>query len=430
MADTSAWLVDEVLPEVPVRQWVLSVPWPVRFALARDAKLLTKALGIFVGELFRDLRRRIGASKARRPGIPNRRGDCGAVTGVQRFGGALNLNVHFHTIVLDGVYVRGRDGETVFRAAPRLTEEDVARVLGRVRTRIDGMLRKAGALSEESEPVELEPLDLFQVASVRGRVAISDTPKAVAVMGGDGLRRGRKKRRLCADNEGYNLQAAVRMRAGNREGLETLCRYVLRPSFAAERLEQLPDRRIAYGFRRRWEDGSSHVIFTPMELMEKLAALIPPPWHHVVRYHGVLAPHAEKRKKVVKGVKAVGTDGAEVAPAAPAAVATEFVAPTATEVSTGTPGSTASATEPSLKPTPPTDPVLLDRIPGGDRGSAGNVADLRSGGPVDVTSARAGAPVAIQRGACPFGGRGNLESGACACRRDVLRWGRRRKRRR
>jgi len=95
MADTAAHLVDRVLPEVPLRQWVLSLPFALRYRLAYDARLAGDVLGLFVRAVFAALRRR-----ARRQwGV--RRGLCGAVTCVQRFGAALNLNVHFHSLVLD-----------------------------------------------------------------------------------------------------------------------------------------------------------------------------------------------------------------------------------------------------------------------------------------------------------------------------------------
>ncbi len=58
MADTAAHLVDHVIPYVPLRQWVLSLPRKIRYILARDAKLLSRTLRIFVSEIFRDLRRR------------------------------------------------------------------------------------------------------------------------------------------------------------------------------------------------------------------------------------------------------------------------------------------------------------------------------------------------------------------------------------
>ena len=50
-----------------------------------------------------------------------------------------------------------------------------------------------------------------------------------------------------------------------------------------------------------WANGATHVIFDPLELLEKLAALVPPPRFHMVRYHGVLAPAAKWRFRIVPG---------------------------------------------------------------------------------------------------------------------------------
>jgi hypothetical protein len=101
MADTAAHLVDWVFPEVPIRQWVLSLPIALRYRLAYDARLVRDVLPIFVQAVFGSLRRRAGFATS------NRKVRCGAVTFVQRFGDALNLNVHFHMLALDGIYYLG-----------------------------------------------------------------------------------------------------------------------------------------------------------------------------------------------------------------------------------------------------------------------------------------------------------------------------------
>ena len=85
MADTAAHLVDRVLPRVPVRQWVLSLPYTLRYHMAYDARLTSAILQIFVRRMFASLRNRARI----RWSIKNPQ--CGAVTLVQRFGGALNL---------------------------------------------------------------------------------------------------------------------------------------------------------------------------------------------------------------------------------------------------------------------------------------------------------------------------------------------------
>ena len=122
MADTAAHLVDRVLPEVPVRQWVLSLPFALRYRLAYDAKLTSAVLGVFVRAVFASLRDR--AKKHWQLAG----GQCGAVTFVQRFGGALNLNVHFHSLLLDGVYGEGPDGNPRFHPLPPPSDAEVGRV--------------------------------------------------------------------------------------------------------------------------------------------------------------------------------------------------------------------------------------------------------------------------------------------------------------
>jgi len=98
MADTAAHLIDRVLPEVPVRQWVLTLPYPLRYRCAWNARLTTEVLRAFLRAVFADQRRRA------RKLFGIRKGKCGSVTFIQRFGSALNLTPHFHTLVLDGFY--------------------------------------------------------------------------------------------------------------------------------------------------------------------------------------------------------------------------------------------------------------------------------------------------------------------------------------
>ena len=133
MADTAAHLVDRVLPEAPVRQWVLTLPYPLRYRCAYDAKLTSDVLRAFIRALFAELRRR-----ARRQwGV--RAEQCGAVTFIQRFGSALNVNVHFHTLALDGVYTYavGQGQPTRFLPLPPPEADEVARVLAGAARRIE-----------------------------------------------------------------------------------------------------------------------------------------------------------------------------------------------------------------------------------------------------------------------------------------------------
>ena len=101
MAERAAHLVDHVFPDVPVRQWVLSLPYRLRYRLAWDHDLCRAVVAVFMQAVLGWLRRR-----AQLDDVADGRG--GAVAVLQRFGGALNLNVHIHALVLDGVCAKDR----------------------------------------------------------------------------------------------------------------------------------------------------------------------------------------------------------------------------------------------------------------------------------------------------------------------------------
>ena len=302
MADTAAHLVDRVLPEAPVRQWVLSLPHALRYRLAFDAELCGAALNVFIRSVFVSLRRRARA----RFGEQARGARCGAVTFVQRFGDALNLNVHFHSLILDGVYLRTLDGSAQLRALPPPTDAEVERVAVSIARRLVRLLERRGLLAgspDETDPLARDGSVLGELyaASIRHRAA--NGPRAgrrVARVGdrvtADDLEPPRSKR--CAMINGVSLHANVAVPARDRKRLERLCRYVARPPVSTARLAAQPDGRLRYQLKRRWRDGTTHVVFEPSELLERLVALIPPPHAHQVRYHGVLAPAAANRAAI------------------------------------------------------------------------------------------------------------------------------------
>jgi Transposase zinc-binding domain/Putative transposase len=102
MVESAAHLVEHVIPHVPVRQWVLSLPIPLRILFATQPQLLTP--------LLRLIHRLIARFLIQQAGLKGGDAHTGAVTLIQRFGSAANLNIHLHCLVLDGVY---RSGESV-----------------------------------------------------------------------------------------------------------------------------------------------------------------------------------------------------------------------------------------------------------------------------------------------------------------------------
>ena len=94
----------------------------------------------------------------------------------------------------------------------------------------------------------------------------------------------------CVTVGGLSVHAEVGVPARDRRRLQRLCRYTGRPPVATQRLSRLGEGRLLYRLKRRWRDGTTHVVLEPLELLEKLAALVPPPRIHQVRYHGILGP--------------------------------------------------------------------------------------------------------------------------------------------
>ena len=99
---------------------------------------------------------------------------------------------------------------------------------------------------------------------------------------------------------GFDLQANVAVPASDRARLEQLCRYLLRPAVAQDRLRLLDDGRIVLTLKTAWADGTRAMVFEPLELLEKLAALTPRPRINLVLYHGVLARIAARVQRLLQ----------------------------------------------------------------------------------------------------------------------------------
>ena len=288
MCNEAAHLIDRVLPNVPVRQWVLSLPFELRRLAAFRADVLTVLSRAFVEEIFR-------ATSAR-----SRHVEGGAVTFVQRFGGSLNLNVHFHVLVLDGAYVRTA-GAVRFREHPAPSREQIEQVARRVHARAVRWLKRNGLLRGKPEDGSNEregatALDACATLALRGAGLVSrDDPSERPPS--DPLE-ARAPKRFSAVFEGFDVHAAVRVEADDDAGRERLVRYCARPALALDRLSLSRAGRVVY--RVKYARGNkTHRIMEPVEFLARLAALIPPPRYPLVRYHGVLAPHSAWRKSVV-----------------------------------------------------------------------------------------------------------------------------------
>ena len=295
MNQTAANLIDKVLPAVPVRQWVLSFPMPLRFWLARRPALRKVVLGIFVRVVFSWARHQARLAGHEDP-------QFGAVCFHQMFGSSLNLNLHFHLLALDGYYSRASPrGELQFRPTPAPTTEDIQRLVNTIRRRVTRALVRRGFFDSSDEEPEEDALFAIQAASSAHRVAMGTRAGRKVRKLKYGSQRSRKLPRLCAESGYFNLHAAVRIDAQDRVGLERLCRYVTRPPLSHSRLRQRDDGLLSLRLKTQWSDGTSHIVLSELELVEKLAAIVPTPRANLVTYHGVLASAAKCRSQVVPG---------------------------------------------------------------------------------------------------------------------------------
>ena len=267
MVEVAAHLSDEVFPPLPVRQWVFSLPKRLRPFLPRDSALVTAVLRVLLRAIRALLRERCPDAPAH--------AQLGAVSFPHRFGSALNPHFHFHLVVLDGIFSEDPRGTLHFHPARDLGTRDLQRLQQTLRRRTLRLFLRRGLLEEPT----VQNMLTWQAAG------------------------------------GFSLDASVRIAARDHAGRERLLRYCARPPFALERLhiERIlpssssadtaaaagPIRHVLYRPARPTPDGRTLLVLSPIEFLAALARLIPPPRVHRHRYHGVLAPHAALRRRVI-----------------------------------------------------------------------------------------------------------------------------------
>ncbi|MCH7530511.1 MAG: transposase [Gemmatimonadetes bacterium] len=238
MVETAAHLVDHVLPPLPVRQWVLSVPKRLRPFLHHNPAIAGAVLRIFLRAIRTTLRH---ASPGAGPGA-----QIGAISFLHRFGSSLNAHFHFHVCVIDGVFSEDPEGSVQFHEATHLTASDWDELQQTVRHRV---------------------LRYFHCHGLLERHVTDDMLNWQA-------------------SGGFSIDASVHIPARDRAGgLERLLRYCARPPFALERLEATGDgasggEHIIYRLAHPAPGGTTALSLTPLEFLERLALLIHPPRIH------------------------------------------------------------------------------------------------------------------------------------------------------
>ena len=295
MVETAAHLTDHVFPRLPVRQWVLSVPKRLRYFLQRDGAVLNMVLRIFLRVIAQSLQScSPGAAQVDKATL-----HIGAVAFIHRFGSSLNGHVHFHVCVVDGVFeavagegegdadadVQASPPGVVFHPASAINAPAVVQVQADLRKRI------------------------LRAFVARGLLESCDA-----------------KDMLAYQHSGFSVDAGVCIESHDRAALERLLRYCARPPFSMERLRKEGVALVYRCAKQRSEPTSDkrgakvdELHLTPLELIERIAALVPPPRTHRHRYFGVLAPNSPLRAAVVAMAVAAS---AQATPAQPAQTGT------------------------------------------------------------------------------------------------------------
>jgi len=255
--------------------------------------------------------RAISTHLAHKAGFAKPLVQTGAVTLIQRFGSALNLNIHFHMLFLDGIYIDPRHGVNPrFRWTKAPTRDELTKLTHTIAHRVGRYLEREGLLERDTGTCYLTPEAIIASdEDPSNHLLGSSITYRIAV----GPQRGRTVFTLqtlpdCqSDNPfsssvgeaaGFSLHAGVATKANERTKLERLCRYITRPAVSTKRLSLTRNGQLRYELKTPWSNGTTHVIFEPLDFISRLVSLVPKPRVNLTRFHGVFAPNSKYRTLV------------------------------------------------------------------------------------------------------------------------------------
>jgi hypothetical protein len=294
MCATAANLIECVLPQTGLRQWVLTFPFSWRRRLAQDGALFGR-----LTRIFEETVQTFYVERAAKDGISGAK--TGSVTVLQRTSSDLRLNPHLHLVALDGAY-HEQGSELAWQALGHLKTSEVGEVLERAVRRMEKHLRRRSLLLEDDGADSGAEGDADPESNLAASAVSGQAPPA-----GPQWMRGLKPlephalaydKTLCASLDGFTLHAATRAGALDQAGREALLRYVLRPPVAQERVDLRPDGLVRITLKKAYADGTVAVDMDPLSLLCRLATSVPPPRFHTVRYAGVLASASRWRSRI------------------------------------------------------------------------------------------------------------------------------------
>jgi hypothetical protein len=257
-----------------------------------------------MGEVLQIFHRALSTYQCKKAGLKQSTGArTGAITFIQRFGGSLNLNIHFHTLCLDGAYSFD-NGKAQFHFNKAPIQEELEKLLKQIATRIVKHLEKRGLIQKDEEenyflPSNENAFDHIQGSSISYRIAVGKNKGQRALTLKTVSNKEKKQSPFLAKSSGFSLHAGVACKGGERKKLERICRYISRASLSEERLSQNAKGQVVYKLKNAYDNGTTHIVLEPLDLLARLASLVPRPRVNLTRFFGVFAPHFKYRKLVV-----------------------------------------------------------------------------------------------------------------------------------
>ncbi|MBK9072389.1 MAG: transposase [Myxococcales bacterium] len=281
--------------------------------MASQPAMLSAVLTALMQEVF-NYQRRV----ARRMSVTSPQ--PGAIAFVQRFGSSLNLHPHIHAIVPDVVFVRA-DGDRLAQIPiPPPSHGDLEHLAHRMAIRVHRLFERAlqrGPLAVQAAGADADDEQAALTASLAEAM-----PRQLAFDAGhegdsaDVKRPPARQQPDAAYVGGVSLHISQALPTNKRDRLERLLRYGARPPLASSRLTQTPSGKVAYELRRRGHTGQTHVVLEPVAFLRRLAALMPPPRVHMLRFFGVFAPRHAFRGEIAT-LAAQAADAPRIEPTQP-----------------------------------------------------------------------------------------------------------------
>lgn len=308
MADSAAHLVERVFPVRPVRQWVLTVPYQLRFLFATEPQVIIKVLAI--------VHRVITTWLIRRAGLTVKSGaQAGAVTLIQHFGSALNAHLHFHMLYVDGVF----DRHGGFYPLREPSTDDLDAITHQIARRVSRYLEKTGYLVRDAESAYLDlqadeddAMTTIVGASISYRLAFGPNAgrKALTLQTLPTSDREDQRSLVSKQSDGgpqvSHCMPGCRAKRSNGKSSSgsVVTSHALQSqsndsqSPATAILSMLSSHLTMMARPISSEGGPA----SPLEFIGRLAALVPKPRVNLTRFHGVFSPNSRLRKKVVPSV--------------------------------------------------------------------------------------------------------------------------------